>query len=221
MLKVGIRRLDGVFLTHGHADAILGLDDLRHWAGHHPAIQPYVDVYCDEHTMAVVERTFPYLVDKSKATGGGEVGTLRFHVFSSPGRVQIGELNLQVIPVEHGLYSNGSKFYCQGFSVHGLLYLSDISGIPKESEQFIFQSGKELGLLILDCLFENGQYQSHYCWPQSRQLMKALKPRSSILVGMAHTIDYHDFQKTLDRSFDLPGKVIVGFDGLLYTKSFQ
>lgn len=63
-----MRDLDGVIITHGHADACYGMDDLRGWTlgG---IIQKRINVYLAPETMDVVARTFPFLVDSSMATG--------------------------------------------------------------------------------------------------------------------------------------------------------
>lgn len=66
--KYDIRELDGVIITHGHADACYGMDDLRGWTlgG---IIQPHIDVHLSPEAMEVIGRTFPFLVDASMATG--------------------------------------------------------------------------------------------------------------------------------------------------------
>jgi phosphoribosyl 1,2-cyclic phosphodiesterase len=68
-----INKIDAVFLTHGHADAILGLDDLRSFS-----IMQRTDIpiYVTETTRKVVSTTFPYLIDRSKATGNYNLGCL-------------------------------------------------------------------------------------------------------------------------------------------------
>ena len=60
--------LDAVLITHGHADAILGLDDLRHFTSHQ-ILQSLVPIHCDKETFGVINSTFPYLVNTEKATG--------------------------------------------------------------------------------------------------------------------------------------------------------
>lgn len=78
--KYRLRRLDAVILSHGHADATLGLDDLRAWTLGQNSIQSHVDVYLTSETFETVQQVFPYLVDRSKASGGGDVAGLRFHI---------------------------------------------------------------------------------------------------------------------------------------------
>lgn len=72
--------LKGVLLTHAHADAILGLDDLRHWTLF-SKIQSKVSVFVDRGSFSTVKNTFPYLVDVGMATGGGSVSVVDFHLF--------------------------------------------------------------------------------------------------------------------------------------------
>ncbi|PJF19487.1 hypothetical protein PSACC_00214 [Paramicrosporidium saccamoebae] len=226
MLRAGVRVLDGVLLTHGHADAILGLDDLRHWAGHFPSIQETVNVYCDADTFEVVKKAFPYLVDRRLATGGGEVPALMFHTIESGVLATIGELEVMPVRLLHGCHSDGKDYFANGFRVGGLSYFSDISGVPKESQQLVMGSPTEV--LIVDCLLENKSYLSHYCWPQTEPFIKELDPKTSVLVGMSHRIDYYGFQHRLDKERGIeitdgvigklkyiPGRVLVGFDGML------
>eukprot|EP00126_Sphaerothecum_destruens_P013058 Sdes_comp22340_c0_seq1m20823 len=63
-------QLDGVFIMGDDYESIFGLDDLRAWTigG---CIQPFVDVYLTQTAYNIVERVFPYMIDKSLATGGG------------------------------------------------------------------------------------------------------------------------------------------------------
>ena len=60
--------LEALLITHGHADAILGLDDLRHFTSHQ-ILQSEIPIYCDKETFSTIKSTFPYLVDTKRATG--------------------------------------------------------------------------------------------------------------------------------------------------------
>src|ERR1700692_3302902 len=56
-IREDLRRIDAVLYTHGHADHILGMDDLRPLsfgaAGHLP-------LYADDATASAIERIFSY-----------------------------------------------------------------------------------------------------------------------------------------------------------------
>ncbi|KAF0852681.1 mitochondrial uncharacterized hydrolase [Andalucia godoyi] len=54
---------DGVFITHGHADAMGGLDDLRELNNTSDCVS--MPVYADRKTMGDVSSTFPYMFSTS------------------------------------------------------------------------------------------------------------------------------------------------------------
>ncbi len=78
---------------------MFGLDDLRQWTLN-SAIQSHVDVYLSAECFEFVSRVFPYLVDPSKATGGGDVAGLRFHVMPKIDDAQYSLVNIDGIPIQ-------------------------------------------------------------------------------------------------------------------------
>ena len=52
------------------ADAFFGMDDLREWCIRQKCSIP---VYLNRPTYNTVAGAFPYMVDKSQASGGGDV----------------------------------------------------------------------------------------------------------------------------------------------------
>src|ERR671939_600065 len=65
-LRVGLRRLDAVLITHCHADHIFGLDDIRPLNFRHGAL----GVYANERAWRDIRRIFQYVFEPSY-TGGG------------------------------------------------------------------------------------------------------------------------------------------------------
>src|SRR5215831_9180219 len=59
-LRTGIQRLEAVLLTHGHADHVMGFDDLRPLSI--GQAQP-LPVYGNAQTFAIVRRAFSYAFD--------------------------------------------------------------------------------------------------------------------------------------------------------------
>ncbi|CAE6440270.1 hypothetical protein ACGC1H_004730 [Rhizoctonia solani] len=101
--RYGLRRIDAVILTHPHADAMNGLDDLRGWTLG-KSIQTHIDIYVSAFTFKEVQRSFPYLVAKEFATGGGDVPEFRWHIIkeNEPFRIEGVDFDITPIVVHHG-----------------------------------------------------------------------------------------------------------------------
>ncbi|CAN0106984.1 unnamed protein product, partial [Laminaria digitata] len=77
-----VKSIDGIVLTHDHADAMLGLDDVRGLQVRNKEAPP-MPVHVSEKTDRAVKRVFPYLVGRESDNGAGGrfVASLTFNVF--------------------------------------------------------------------------------------------------------------------------------------------
>lgn len=211
-------QLDAVLLTHAHADAILGLDDLRHWTMHQ-VIQKHVDVYCDSETFKAIEGIFPYLVDTRKATGGGSVSNLNFHTFEHQDKLTIDDFCFFPLPVEHGFV--GEKFHeihpfmSLGYRFENVGYISDVSSIPEDTMKLL----EGVQILILDSLHPIGNYTSHFCLNDAIKIVKKLKPSFVYLTDLGHLWDHdcgnahlEQLCNTDDELFGI--RIQLAYDGL-------
>lgn len=133
-----IRNLDAVLLTHPHADAINGLDDLRAWTlgG---AIQHSVPIYCDQYTYSEISKMYPYLTNSSAKTGGGDVPEFTWNIIEDGKSFQICGVEITPLVVYHGKFFNGDSspdqarpFKCLSFLIdRSIYYVSDVSEIPE------------------------------------------------------------------------------------------
>ena len=130
-------RLDAIVFTHGHADHIMGLDDVRPFNYHQGGRIP---IYAARPTFAIIERVFAYVfnnTEERKAVPQLDVNlideTLVFDVFGLP---------FEPIPLTHG------RDTIFGFRFGNVAYLTDHSDIPVSSLERL----RGLDVLFLDAL---------------------------------------------------------------------
>ncbi|KAG8953228.1 hypothetical protein FRC04_002638 [Tulasnella sp. 424] len=103
--KYGLSKIDAVLITHAHADATNGLDDLRGWT-QDGTIQAHLDIYVNAPSFGEIKRAFPYLVSKELATGGGLVPEFQWHIIEDGVPFSVGGENgfwITPVEVDHGL----------------------------------------------------------------------------------------------------------------------
>lgn len=196
-----IRRLQAVLLTHAHADAILGLDDLRAWTMG-GVIQDHVDIYLTQECMDTVQGMFPYLVDRSKSTGGGDVGTLRWHVIDPrvPFDVPLATsppLTVTPLPVLHGYIGRNKPFEAIGFRISSFAYISDCHHIPASTTALLAGAS----VLVLDAL-KMDRHLSHFSFSQALSYVCSLPhtaPELVLLTDFTHRVEHHATQALLHR----------------------
>jgi phosphoribosyl 1,2-cyclic phosphate phosphodiesterase len=132
-LRAGIKRLDGIFLTHSHADHLHGMDDVRPLSRERP-----LPVYGNRQTIEEMRERFSYVFRETQP-GGGKPRLLPREV---TGSVRMGALVFYPLPVKHG------KLDILGWYVEerpgglspgdgGFLYLTDTSAIPSATRSMI------------------------------------------------------------------------------------
>ncbi|KAJ1957396.1 hypothetical protein EC988_000856 [Linderina pennispora] len=185
-VKHNVKTIDAVLLTHGHADAILGLDDLRQWT---LSLGASIPVFLSKETLETVGNAFPYLVDTSKATGGGEVPKLNFQVIDPTVPLEVAGVEFQPLLVEHGRYSDGEPFFFLGFRFGNVSYISDCSRIPEATRPLI--AGTEL--LVLDAL-KWTSHASHFGYWDALEEVRRFRPERTLLTDFCHSIEHGDME---------------------------
>jgi phosphoribosyl 1,2-cyclic phosphate phosphodiesterase len=197
-IRAGIRRLDAVFYTHGHADHILGMDDLRPLTFHSPRPLP---LYADAPTAATIERIFDYTFPSDSDPDARYPTSARvaLHRLSpTPGAaVPLFGACFQRIPVAHGRQT------ITGYRFGSAAYLTDLSGIPAESLPLL----ANLDILILDAL-RRQPHPTHSSLENSIQLVDQLKPRRAFFTHMSHDLDHEATNAAL------PPHIRLAYDGL-------
>ncbi|KAK1282715.1 hypothetical protein QJS10_CPB22g00113 [Acorus calamus] len=207
-----IPRVDSIILTHEHADAVLGLDDIR-------AIQPFsptndidpTSIYLAQFAMDSIAIKFPYLVQKKLKEGQEvrRVAQLDWKIIESSCEKPFTASGLQFVPLPVNFSNSippyhvmhGEDYISLGFlfgEKSRVAYISDVSRFPEKTEYVISKTGAgQLDLLILDTLYKESSHNTHFCLPQTLEAVKRICPKQALLIGMTHEFDHHKDNKLL------------------------
>jgi phosphoribosyl 1,2-cyclic phosphate phosphodiesterase len=196
-IREGIRRVDAVLYTHGHADHVMGFDDLRPLSFHLPGNLP---VYADDDTASTLERVFEYTFrTENRYPTSARVEIHRLDP-TLGAFVDLFGAHFQRIPVSHG------RLTITGYRFGSAAYLTDMSDLPPESVPLL----QNLDILILDALRHKPHF-SHSHLEKSIAVVDLLKPRRAFFTHMGHDID-HDATEAI-----LPPHIRLAYDGLQLT----
>jgi phosphoribosyl 1,2-cyclic phosphate phosphodiesterase len=198
-IRAGIRHLDAVLYTHGHADHVLGMDDLRPLSFHNAGGLP---LYADEPTAATIERIFAYTFPTDSEDRYPTSARVTLHRLSSEAgaEVVLFGARFQRIPVVHG------RNTITGYRFGSAAYLTDLSDIPAESIPLL----AGLDILILDAL-RRQPHPTHSTLQNSVALVERLKPRRAFFTHMSHDLDHAATNAAL------PPHIRLAYDGLQLT----
>lgn len=196
LLALGISRLDGILLTHPHADHTHGIDDVR------PLVimaRRKIDLHMDAPTSAVVRSTFSYVFETPP--GSQYPALLNEHrlfagepvVIEGPG----GSVAATPFRLEHG------EIDALGFRFGDIAYSPDLNAIPRESRAFL----EGLDLWIVDAL-RYTPHPSHFSLPETLDWIQKLQPKRAILTNLHTDLDFERLKS------ELPANVEPAFDGM-------
>ncbi|XP_024027914.1 putative hydrolase C777.06c [Morus notabilis] len=197
-----LRTIDAVVITHSHADAIGGLDDLRDWTNN---VQPSIPIYVPRRDFEVMKKTHYYLVDTSVVTPGAAVSALQFNIIHEEPFTVHG-LEITPLPVWHG-----PGYRSLGFRFGDICYISDVSDIPEETYPLL----KNCEILILDALRPDRSSATHFGLPRALEEVRKIKPKKTFFTGMMHLMDHEKVNNYLMKLMESEGlDVQLSYDGL-------
>ena len=199
LLDADVKRLDGVLITHDHADHVHGIDDLRPLVIH---MRQRIAVHADDRTAATLRTRFGYcfeappgspyppILDQRRIEVGADV------LVDGPGGV-VAALPFMMI---HG------PAPALGFRFGDVAYASDLSEMPPESLDRL----KNLDCLIVDAL-RYTPHPTHFSVSDALALIEQLAPRRAVLTNLHTDVDYETLRA------ELPPGAIPAFDGMRLT----
>jgi len=199
LLEGEVDWLDGVFITHEHADHTHGIDDLRPLFVHK---RRRVDVYLDEATSRALHARFGYCF--MTPPGSGYPPILNEHRLA-PGRPvtvegQGGPIEALPVTQDHG------DILSLGFRFGNLAYSADIKALAPDS----LAAMAGLDVWIVDAL-RKAPHPSHFNLDEALDWIARVKPKRAILTNLHSDMDYATLRASL------PSGVEPAYDGMTFT----
>jgi len=181
-LRERLTHIDAVFYTHGHADHILGMDDLRPLSFIAARRGETIPLYADEETAAVLRHTFDYTFSP-EATYPTRA---RVRLEPLAARNCTHGVEFVRIPLQHG------QQQIAGFRFGNAAYMTDVSAIPDES--FALLAGVEV--LVLSAL-RHTPHPSHSTLQQSLAWAGRIGARQTWFTHISHDLGHEATNRTL------------------------
>jgi phosphoribosyl 1,2-cyclic phosphate phosphodiesterase len=187
-----LTRVDAILFTHGHADHILGMDDVRRFNALNHGAMP---CYGDAQTLDDIRHVFGYVFHPATPKGGG---LPQLELFQILGPFSLGRQEVQPVPLLHG---------CRpilGFRLDGFAYLTDCSRIPDESWDLL----GNLDVLVLDALRVR-PHPTHFSLSEALAVAARVGAARTYFTHMCHDLAHEA------TCAQLPAGVTLAYDGLV------
>ncbi|HEY2755286.1 MAG TPA: MBL fold metallo-hydrolase [Pseudolabrys sp.] len=198
LLGAEVDWLDGVLITHEHADHTHGIDDLRPLFVHK---RRPVEVYLDEPTSHAMHVRFGYCF---KAPPGSEYPPIAAERRLTPGKAvsiagQGGDIEVMPVLQNHGDISS------LGFRIGNVAYSADIKSLPDECLPLM----AGLDVWIVDALRKT-PHPSHMNLAEALSWIERVKPKRAILTNLHTDMDYAALRASL------PPHIEPAYDGMSF-----
>jgi phosphoribosyl 1,2-cyclic phosphate phosphodiesterase len=196
LIEAEVKRLDGVLLSHPHADHTHGIDDLRPL---YLAMRGPLQVHMNDVTSRRVTLAFSYIFQTPAGSSYPPIANeLRLSAgqlcrIEGPG----GAVEAMPFDLDHG------DITALGFRIGNLAYTPDVKRIPEASRPCL----EGLDVWIIDAL-RYRPHPSHFSLEEALSWIETMRPRRAILTNLHTDLDYETLRASL------PAHVTPAYDGM-------
>jgi phosphoribosyl 1,2-cyclic phosphate phosphodiesterase len=196
LVAAGIDRVDAVLFTHGHADHVHGIDDLRALS----VLQGSpLAAFGSQETMTELAGKFPYIFDPTFVVPAGTTKPeLAAHILGDGVSVSIAGVDVLPLALPHG------KQQVLGYRVGAMAYLTDVKTIPDST----LASLRGLDVLVLSALLSH-PHPLHLSVPEAITAAQRIGARRTFFTHLTH-----EFRHVALAAM-LPPGIVPAYDGLV------
>lgn len=189
--------VDVVLLTHGHADHVLGMDDLRRFCDLRGNMA--LPVYADEITLERVKAIYPYAVRSEPKYRGYPAFDLR----NMPVRLELPQGTVEATPLPHGSINSLGYVFTEKSTGVKVSYFTDCSEVTSEGRQL----AKGSSVIILDALRKE-PHPTHMTVAQATATAQEIGAPQTYFTHLTGYLDFETEQPLL------PKGISYAWDGL-------
>lgn len=193
LLGVDLRRLDGLFMTHPHADHVLGLDDLRIFNFRQQCDLP---VWGNASTFEQLKRTFWYVFEKTQYEEGKPKLDLRT---IEPGPFEAFGHRIESLPIIHG------NLDILAYRLGSFAYVTDALVVPDETIERL----QGLDVLVINALREK-PHPTHQTLQDAIGVIEKVQPKQAWITHVGHWLSAADIDEKT------PDHVASAWDGQVF-----
>lgn len=197
-LREDIREMDFFILTHGHADHVVGMDDLRRFCdlrGH-----TALTVYATDEGMARVLAIFPYAIAERPLSKGYAA----FKLLPMPSALELPQGTIRSTLLPHGGINTLGLVFEERSSGKRFVYYNDCKRIPREAVAM----AQGADAVVLDGLRVD-PHPSHMNIEEACAAGAEIGGKATYLTHLTHGIDHAAWTEKLAKQ-----GVQLAYDGL-------
>ena len=199
-VRENIRQLDLFILTHGHADHITGMDDLRRFCDLIGG--QALTVYTTDEGMARVLSIFPYAIAERPVAKG----YVAFRLQEMPGALELPQGTIRSTLLPHGGLNSLGLVFEERSSGRKFVYYNDCKRVTREA----LELARGADVVVLDGLRPE-PHPTHMNIAEACAAAAEIGAPLTYLTHLTHAIDHAACEPTLPRG------VKLAYDGLRFS----